>query len=119
RMAQQLRSQLRQNEQGSRHQCKHPSPGLNLSDASIDKAQPPLGIPKAFLTAKAPCIFVRHSQRCEGAGSVSVWLMGITNPLRFASYREVINQINTAPTTAPNSIAFVLKTVSDVGRVRE
>src|SRR5215471_10952888 len=24
-------------------------------------------------------------------------LMGITNPLGFASYREVINQINTAP----------------------
>ena len=30
--------------------------------------------------------------------SVSVWLLGSTTPWRFAEYREVLNQMNTAPT---------------------
>src|SRR5712664_2276720 len=63
RMAQQVGAELGEEEQGRGYQRKHPRPRLNLGNPSLGEPQPPLGIPKALLTAKASGVLLRHRDR--------------------------------------------------------
>jgi NRAMP (natural resistance-associated macrophage protein)-like metal ion transporter len=65
-MGQQVRAQLSEEEQGGRHQRKHPRPGSNIGNPGCGKAQGVFGIAKAFFTAKAAGILVRHGERRQG-----------------------------------------------------